>query len=124
MIHVLVLARVNLFSLQRFDEALATGIVVRVGWPAHARDHAVLFSGSQRALPTRPECPDRSGVPDLAMVFVSRWPFPVLRSQAGSPEYGPASNLQPCVKSRRESALANQLVSVLGVTPRDLPSSK
>ena len=31
----------DLFSRQRLYEALATGVVIRVGWPAHARDHVM-----------------------------------------------------------------------------------
>jgi hypothetical protein len=34
MLQVLVLVGVDLFPLQRLDEALATSVVVRVGWPA------------------------------------------------------------------------------------------
>jgi hypothetical protein len=33
---------VDLLSLQRFQEALATGIVIGIRWPAHTRDHLVL----------------------------------------------------------------------------------
>jgi len=41
-IQVAVLVGVNLFPLQRLDEAFATGVVVRVGRPAHAGDHLMV----------------------------------------------------------------------------------
>ena len=41
-IEIAILVGVDFFSLERFHEALTTGIVVRVRWPAHARNHLVL----------------------------------------------------------------------------------
>src|SRR6266705_5577179 len=41
-IEIAILIGVDFFSLERFHEALTTGIVVRFRWPAHARNHLVL----------------------------------------------------------------------------------
>src|SRR5438874_13701966 len=35
--------RVDLLSLQRLQKALAAGVVIRVRWPAHARNHVVVL---------------------------------------------------------------------------------
>ena len=43
MLEILVLVGVNLFPLESFDEAFTTGVVIWVGWPAHARNHLMLF---------------------------------------------------------------------------------
>src|SRR5437868_292306 len=41
MIQIAILARINLLPLKSLHEALATGVVVRVRGPAHARNYGV-----------------------------------------------------------------------------------
>src|SRR5215813_2893148 len=38
-----VLVGVDLFPFKRLEKAFATGVVVRIRWPTHARDHLVLL---------------------------------------------------------------------------------
>ena len=42
MLHIPIVVCVDLFSLQRFQKTFATGIVMRVSWPTHARHYMVL----------------------------------------------------------------------------------
>src|SRR5215469_3316940 len=43
MLYVVIRVRVDFFPLQSLDEAFATGVVIRVRGPAHARNHPMLL---------------------------------------------------------------------------------
>src|ERR1700754_3933999 len=38
-----IITGMDLLALERLHKAFATGVVIRIGWPAHARDELMLF---------------------------------------------------------------------------------
>ena len=102
MVQILVLVGVNLFPLERLDEALAAGVVVRVWLAGSCSEPCHVFSAPQRTL---------RGILNATIGMVhqpwQRPPFAMACFKASTarrpPAYDPGSSPPPCAKSHPES---------------------